>query len=235
MQKIIKLLATSVRSAAHSAAENGIGVELRERFAEFMRRVRRGGLVFVGFVGSLLAYSLILHPIGLLLWIIALPLAAVTAALSMLWPTRGARLRRRDGSPGRNLSALARRTRLELERRTRRLPRQAHNAARAAIDHLNEIANGTISPNDDPLLRGEAERLIGGHLPRLVDSYCMLSDHERGEDSEADRHFTEGLTAIAAELGDICRRLSEAASRCFEIERRFVSMRFPTSGLAEAR
>lgn len=230
MLKVIKLLAMGVREAAHSAAENGIGVELRERFGELMRRVRRGGLIFVGFIGSLIAYSLIFHSIGLLLWMIALPLAAITAALSMLWPTRRAQLLRGPVSPSPDLAVLARSTRLWFERRAGRLPLQTRDATRATLSHLNDIANSPSSSDADPVLHGEAERLIGGHLPRLVESYCRLPAGERGQDSEADQHLMGGLTAIAAELGDVPQRLSNAMSRRFEVERRFIALRFPNKG-----
>lgn len=230
MLKVMKLLAAGAGKMAHSAAEHGLGVELRERVGEFVRRLRRGGLIFVGLIGGLLACSLLLHPIGLLLWVIALPLAAMAAALSMLWPTRRAQLRRRNSAPRDTLAALARSTRLSLERRTGRLPHQARAAARAAIGHLKEIANSPSGADADPLLQREAERLIGGHLPRLVDSYCALPEHERRGGSEADRHFTEGLTALAVELGGLSQRLSETRTTRFEIERRFISLRFPNQG-----
>lgn len=226
--KMIKLLATTVGKAAHSAAENGIGAELRERFGEFVRRVRRGGLIFVGMIGGLIAYSLIFGSIDLLLWIIALPLAAMAALLSLLWPTH-ARLRRLSPN-ARDLATLARRTRLLLVRRMGHLPLAAREAARIAIGHLDEIASDRSGSDADPLRRGEAERLIGRYLPRLVESYCMLSARERRQDGDADQHLTEGLTAIAAELGELSQWFSKTKSDRFEVERRFISLRFPNHG-----
>lgn len=228
MLKVIKYFATGLREAAHSAAENGIGVDLRERFGELTRRVRRGGLIFVGIVGGLIAYSVIFHSIGLLLWIIALPLAAIATVLSLLWPTRAQR--RRLAPHARNLPTLTRRTRLLLVRRMGQLPLGARKAAQLTIGNLDEIASDRSGSEADPILRGEAERLIGGHLPRLIESYCMLSATERGHDGEADQHLTEGLTAIAAELGELSQWFSKTKSDRFEVERRFISLRFPNHG-----
>lgn len=59
-------------------------------------------------------------------------------------------------------------------------------------------------------------------MPRLVESYCRLPAGERGKDPETDGYLTEGLTAIAAELGDLSKR-------------RFIALRFPCSSMGEAR
>ena len=122
-----------------------------------------------------------------------------------------------------------------MDRRVRRLPVQSRSAAADILKHLNAIEAISVDPDGDPLLRGEAERLIGRHLPRLVDSYCDLPANERRPGSEADQHLTEGLKAIAVELGELSRRLSKETSDRFEIERRFVALRFPSTDLAEAR
>lgn len=75
--------------------------------------------------------------------------------------------------------------------------------------------------------KGEADRLIGGHLPRLVDSYCSLTLAERSAASEASQHAVQALRTFAAELEKVAARLEETKSERFGVELRFVERRVP--------
>lgn len=80
----VALAGSLVRRAAHSASRRIEVRRLAEKFEEFVLPVRRAGLLFVALLTGLFAVSLV-HPIGFVLWFIALPLAGFGAMLSMPW------------------------------------------------------------------------------------------------------------------------------------------------------
>lgn len=218
-------LAGSPRRLQHGGTVGDWRLRWRDGFAEFVRRVRRGGLIFLGLVGALLGYGLLAGPIDLLLWIVAAPLAVVAGALSLLWPSR-----HRGGSgsamPPSDIAALARRTHLRLARSMQALPPDARSALKSVLRPLRDIASTPAGAVVDPVLKSEAERLIGGHLPRLVESYCSLSLAERSANSEASQHVVLALGTFAMELESVRTRIEKAGSQRFDVERRFVELRF---------
>lgn len=199
---------------------------LADTFEEFVRRVRRGGLLFILIVAGLIVSNLLVHPLGLLLWIIALPLAGFASMLSMLWPTKGFR-KARSVSPASTLPGVAASTLSRLTRSRSEMPRSS-KAALDVVIHDLEALKSVGSEAHEPLLVEEAKRLSGQHLPRLVESFLALAENERTED-RIDA-LTDGLEAIGEELADLKRRLSASRTDRFEIERQFILNRFPKRG-----
>lgn len=205
-----------------AAVENARRLHWADRFEEFVLRLRRAGLLFFGATAALLVL-LVAHPIGLLLWLIALPLVGFGSLLSMFWPTRRfakRRLQNRaplEGPP----STLA-----WLNRARVGIPL----ASRSAFDLvLERVERSETFAGADDLLVKEAQRLVIQHLPRLVQSYLALPPAERANRS---RELTEGLLAIAEELDELNERLLAANTDRFDTERRFIANRYPRrSGL----
>jgi hypothetical protein len=80
-------------------------------------------------------------------------------------------------------------------------------------------------PQASPL-HGEVRRLVGGHLPRLVDSYLALPPEERDPRSENSRRLSESLDVVAGELTRLCGEIDGCRSADFEIEHRFIETRY---------
>ena len=207
---------------------SGPAFAIREKLLEVVRRVRRGGLIFILLVFSLLAYSLLAAPIGLLLWLIALPMALFAAALSLLWPTRKGRKSSRASSSQSDVSNLAGRAARWFERQRGSLPAEADAASEEIARTLGEISVMAGGPTLDAALAGESSRLIGKHLPNLVECYCALPREQRRAGSRQRVEMARALAALAAELGEVAERIAKARSQSFDVQQRFVALRFST-------
>ena len=209
-----------------SAAFGRPGIQrLADTFDEFVRRARRAGLLFIVIVGGLIVLRLI-HPVALLLWLIALPLAGFASLLSLMWPTRHRLKKRSSPAAPADLTAstIARLARIRSE-----MPMSSRPTFDLVLERLKEIS-ALVGDERNILLADETRRLVGEHLPRLLESYCALPRSERTPD-RADA-LTSALSAIAEELADLSLRLQSARADRFEIEGRFIASRFPSSDLA---
>ena len=120
--------------------------------------------------------------------------------------------------------------------RHRDLPRAALPAADQILARLSQLQPHLADlPANEPIA-GEARRLIGGHLPRLVDSYLALPPNERGAASENSRRIAESLDIVADELAEICRNLDECRDdRASQTEHRFIETRYRAGGRPRPR
>lgn len=194
-------------------------------FEEAMRRLRRAGLVFVGIVAALIVYSLAVAPIGFLLWIVALPTALLFALLTMFWPSR----RQRETVDVRrplDLGALAARAEEGLLDRRAELPGRALPAADTILSRLNELQPHFDLLDPASLPAGDARRLIGEHMPRLVDTYLELPPSSRSPGSEASQRFTESLGIVADELDNLLDTCCRDKQVSFDTQNRFIETRY---------
>ncbi|HEY9553661.1 hypothetical protein [Allosphingosinicella sp.] len=76
------------------------------------------------------------------------------------------------------------------------------------------------------MLAGEARRLIGQHLPRLVDSYLDLPASARVPTSESSERFTESLGIVAKELDELLDQCCRDRHDGFETHHRFIETRY---------
>lgn len=198
---------------------------LADTFEEFLRRARHAGLLFVVIVAGFIVLSLI-HPVALLLWLVALPLAGFASLLSLMWPTRHTLKKRCSPAAPADLAAstIARLARIRSE-----MPMSSRAAFDLVLERLKEISL-LVGDERNILLADEPKRLVGEHLPRLLESYCALPSAERTP-ARADA-LTSALSAIAEELADLSLRLRNARADRFETEGRFIASRFPRSDLA---
>ncbi len=224
-------LARQLGSRAGREANNR---RLKRGVGEAARRARRAGLIFVGLILALVVASAFGASLGWL-WLIALPAIFFTALLSLAWPTRGGRaqqpaLPREEALQRMPLDALTGRCEQWLIERTAELPRAALPAADRIIDRLNAMQPALAGlPDGDPL-SGEARRLVGGHLPRLIDTYLDLSPEQRASNAENGRRLTEGLDIVADELTDLCGRIDGCREASFATQHRFIESRYRDGG-----
>ena len=226
MFKTLEFAARIVREVPAQLLRSAEGRRLTDSFNEFIRRIRRGGLLFIILVSGLLAYSLILHPIGFLLWLIAIPLAGFGALLSMLWPTRRFS-KRRPATP--ELADIVDATLRQLARSRGDMPPNAQAATDLVVQRLKSIRT-LAGDGQKTLVTEEAGRLIGQHLPRLVESFLSLPLPDRTEARA--KALGEGLGAISDELVDLSERLRASRNDRFDTQRIFIASRFPRKGLA---
>ncbi|WP_339707667.1 hypothetical protein [uncultured Sphingosinicella sp.] len=129
-----------------------------------------------------------------------------------------------------DLAAIPRRVEAWLERQRRSLPSRASKLIDEILLRLEVLGEqlGQV-PTGQPIA-GDARRLIGEHLPRLVDTYLKVPQAYRTPGSEPEQQLLEGLVTIADEL----RRLSEQLVRgdldALAVEGKFLEQRYKENG-----
>ncbi|HEX8364705.1 MAG TPA: hypothetical protein VF603_05410 [Allosphingosinicella sp.] len=217
-----------MRQLGSRAAREASTRKLKRGAAEIFRRVRRAGLVFVLLLFALIGAS-VFGSVGFLTWLIALPAIMLAAMLSMTFPTRAGRAPQapteRDVTriP---LPTLAERCDRWLLDRCDELPRAALPSADLIVDRLRSLAPGLADIPEGSPLQGEIRRLVGGHLPRLVDSYLALPPEARAPRSENSLRLTESLGAVADELIRLCGEVDGCREASFAVEHRFIESRY---------
>ena len=76
------------------------------------------------------------------------------------------------------------------------------------------------------MLAGDARRLIGQHLPRLIDSYLELPASARAAGSESSQRFTESLDIVANELDSLLDTCCRDRQLSFDTQQRFIETRY---------
>ena len=114
--------------------------------------------------------------IGFFTWVVALPTALADRPDLPLLARRpqGAETADPSGAPALPLAELAARAEEGLLDRCPELPGRALGAADAILARLAELQPHLGELDPQSVLAGDARRLIGQHLPRLVDSYLEL-------------------------------------------------------------
>jgi len=204
----------------------------QRRLEEFGRRARRAALLFVGILAALVALSIVAK-VGFLAWLVAIPTAFLFACITLFWPTAAGRRAPAAEAEARRalpLGQLALRAEEGLLERCDELPGRALPAADRVIARLAELQPCLAEIDQSGLLAGDARRLIGEHLPRLVDSYLELPPSARAPAAESTQRFTESLGIVADELGEILAQATSEKHLSFETQRRFIETRYKEDG-----
>lgn len=198
----------------------------QRKLAEALRRMKRAFFIFVGLLVALTAWSLFVDPIGFVSWVVLLPTVFLVAVASLFWsPRRPAPVAAAAAEAP--LDELAARAEEALLDRCPELPGHALPAADAIIARLHELQPHLASLGaEDAMLDGDARRLIGRHLPKLVDAYLELPPTMRENRSEASRRFAESLGIVADELDHLLDRCCRDKAIGFDTQRRFIESRY---------
>jgi hypothetical protein len=128
-----------------------------------------------------------------------------------------------------DLAALPRRVEDWLDRQRRSLPARASKLIDEILLRLEVLGEqlGAV-PSGQPIA-GDARRLIGEHLPRLVDTYLKVPQAYRPPGSEPEQQLLEGLATIADELRRLSEQLAKGDLDALAIEGRFLEQRYRDS------
>lgn len=218
------------RQLGSRAAREASTRKLKRGAAEVLRRLRRAGLIFVVLLFALVIWSVAVSPVGFFTWLVALPAIFLAAMLSTAFPTRAARVAAAPPDPAAvaaiPLPTLAGRCEQWLVDRCDELPHTALPSTDLILARLQHLQPALADLPADSPLTGEVRRLVGGHLPRLVDSYIALPHEARGPGSDNSRRISEGLGIVAQELTRLCGEVDGCRSASFEIEHRFIESRY---------
>jgi hypothetical protein len=217
------------RQLGSSAAREAHKRRLQRGVGEAFRRVRRAALLFVLLLLTLIVVDVAGASLGFITWLVAFPTLVLASAVSLLWPTRQGRAPQFPVAGGRQslgLEVLAGRCADALLERCRELPRPALPAADTILNRLRDLQPHLGELPEGSPAAGEARRLIGEHLPRLVDTYLALPPSARTPGSESDRRIAESLDIVADELNRLCEQLDSCRTSAFETQRRFIETRY---------
>ena len=210
------------------------GRRIKRGVGEVVRRLRRAGIIFLVLLFGLILFGAAISPIGWA-WLLALPATFIAALLSLMWPTRGTLLapspaQAEDKLAAMPLATLAGRCEHWLIDRTADLPLAALDAADTIVARLQALQPHIAALPETATAAGEIRRLVGGHLPRLVDSYLALPPEARNPRSENSRRVAESLGIVADELTRLCGDVDGCRLSQFETEHRFIETRYRDGG-----
>jgi hypothetical protein len=198
------------------------------------RRIGNMGLAIAGLIAATIAFSQIVGPIGWTgLFIVSL-LTLATLALFSVWPGEPKRIAYNEQLPTRTVIQ-----QLEslLVRERPALPGPATRRVDAISAQLPLLeAKLEQIPALDPLAQ-DARRLMGKHLPELIERYERVPAEYRrvrdGEGMTVDERLTAGLDTASQALEDLARKLAREDLDAFETQGRFIESRYkdPDAGL----
>jgi len=147
--------------------------------------------------------------------------ALLGVAAARLWAARGG-----DRFSSEELAALPGAAEDWLLEKRPLLPRGSDPLLDAILVNLADLPQRLAALNPNETLAWDARRLIGDHLPRLVDSWCSLPAATRERDEEARRRLLESLATLAAELGRLTDEVCRDERHAFETQGRFIETRY---------
>lgn len=219
----------SAREAAQRKLERGL--------RSILVRMRRGGFTFVGLFAALVVYMIVYGGVGFFTFLLAMFAIFLLSITALFLPVRDRSrpdwIEGRAVEPGKPvpLGGLASQTQDWLLRRCRQLPREAGPTLDRIVDRLRDLEPSLATVPADSAIGGEAQRLIGQHIPNLVETYLHLPEAERGAASVQSGRLGESLAIVADHLDDLCERIAEERRMGFDTERRFIETRYRDTDL----
>ncbi|HEY0116826.1 MAG TPA: hypothetical protein VGB54_14015 [Allosphingosinicella sp.] len=206
--------------------------------AAIARRLTNAGIAIALLIAATVAFALIIGPIGLSgLVLVAALMLALLLAISF-WPSPAARpvAPYKEDMPNR---AVVQRLGSLLTRHRAQLPPAAGQKVDAIAGQLPMLESQLAELNPlDPLAQ-DARRLMGQHLPELIERYERVPAQFRrerdGDGMSVDERLVSGLDAAREAIGDLGRRLSEQDVDAFETQGRFIESRYRDDGLGAER
>jgi hypothetical protein len=197
----------------------------------FARRLATIGVAIAALIVATIGFGLIVGPIGLTgLFLVGLATLVILLLFSF-WPSEPKRVAYNEQLP---TGTVVRQLENMLVRRRAALPAPAAQRADAIGAQL-PLLESRLAEVDalDPLAQ-DARRLMGKHLPELIDRYERIPAEYRhqtdGEGLTADQRLVASLDAARKALGDIGDRLVQGDRQAFETQGRFIESRYKEDG-----
>jgi len=221
------------RGGASRAAQGRVFSRTRSAWAKRLATI--GMALSALFVGTI-AFGLIIGPIGIggLMAVILLAVAAV--AVIGFFGGEKPIVEFKEDMPNR---AVVQRLDNLLVRKRAALPAPATRTIDAISAQL-PLLESRLSEADvlDPLAQ-DARRLMGRHLPELIERYERVPAAYRGErDGEGltvDERLIQGLDAAKTALDDLGRKLAREDLDAFETQGRFIESRYKEDGAPQGQ
>jgi len=210
---------TAAREAQGRVASRGV--------AAFGRKIANIGIALAALIAATIGFGLIVGPIGIGGLFLVGALMFLAVLLFSIWPGERPIVDYKDDMPNR---AVVQRLESLLVRRRAALPAPA--ASR--IDAINAqlpLLESRLGQTQilDPLAQ-DARRLMGKHLPELIERYervpAAYRNERDGEGMTVDERLVQGLDAAKTALDDLGRKLAREDLTAFETQGRFIETRY---------
>ena len=195
--------------------------------ATMARRVANIGMALGVLIAATLVFGLFVGPIGISGLFVVVALMFLAVILFSVWPGERPIVDYKEDMPNK---AVVQRLDSLLVRRRAALPAPAASRVDAISAQL-PLLESRLSETDilDPLAQ-DARRLMGKHLPELIERYERVPTayrHERdGEGLTVDERLVAGLDAAKNALDDLGRKLAHEDLSAFETQGRFIESRY---------
>ena len=209
----------------------------RSRVVE--RRVRSRGVAALGrkvgnvgislgvLIVATIVFSQVVGPIGLGGLFLVAALMVLAVILFSVWPGERPIVEYKEDMPNK---AVVQRLESLLARKRAALPAPAANRIDAISAQL-PLLESRLSETQilDPLAQ-DARRLMGKHLPELIERYERVPEAYRlerdGDGLTVDQRLVAGLDAARTALDDLGRKLAHEDLTAFESQGRFIENRY---------
>jgi hypothetical protein len=194
------------------------------------RRLRNSAIAFLAML-LLIIGGIATGYLGIVTTLLALIATFIIAVLVLFWPS-GVRGRDDDLGPvidataTHRLDRLASQTEDWLVQRSRDLPHEAGPALDRIVARLRDLEPALAGTSSDTPNGGQAQRLIGQHLPGLVNTWLGLPQQERRPGADHSHRLADSLSIVADELDDLCEKVGCERIASFDVERRFIETRY---------
>lgn len=199
-----------------------------KRKANMATRVTRGMIAFLAAIAAFTVYGWMADGMGLGLFLLAILLVPMAGIAGMLLPVGGPDVDDLDKAAPAELPGI---TESLLERQRRNLPRLAAPQLDAIQVQLAALEKQLARvPADHPVAQ-DVGRLLGSHLPELVDRYTRIPPLQRTNIVEHDGRTPEatvidGLKTVEAELARASAQLAEADRDGLRVQGKFLEARY---------
>lgn len=106
------------------------------------------------------------------------------------------------------------------------LPVEAREPYDSILSILGDLPPHLAGLEPNSTLAWDARRLIGEHLPGLVETWARLPTIARDRDPEAKVRLLAGLATLETELADLCREASRDTRMWLETQERYLESRY---------
>ncbi len=235
MSEVSRKVATSIarfeevkqRIDRTAAAREAQGRYVSRGLATAGRKLANVGMAIGVLLAATLTFGLVVGPIGLGGLFVVVALMFLAIIVFSVWPIERPIVEYKEDMPN---QAVVQRLDTLLARKRTALPAPAASRIDAISAQLPLLEN-RLGETDmlDPLAQ-DARRLMGKHLPELIERYERVPPayrHERdGEGLTVDQRLIAGLDAARHAIDDLGRQLSRQEVNEFETQGRFLESRY---------
>jgi len=195
--------------------------------AAWSQRAANIGLVLAALIAATIAFGFIVGPIGIGGLFLVVSLMVLAVLVFSFWGSEKPIVEYKEDMPN---QAVVQRLDTLLVRKRATLPAPAARQLDAISQQLPLLESRLAeAPILDPLAQ-DARRLMGKHLPELIERYERVPAeyrHERdGDGLTVDERLVQGLDAAKTALDDLGRKLAREDLDAFATQGRFIESRY---------